>query len=335
MIDGYWTGKIIEKLRLKMELRKRRITDDPAILEKVKRRWIPYTACKQECVTIAVDGSCNDDDYETQNPFIVGAKAMDITGKVINQIYDCDVQPESRNHLISVMNNFEVQIAESLLQKSSSDAPRPLFILIDGSFMSWIFNLRDLSNETKHDVNAIMEHFLNLVKEYTKMHQVMILFISKNSDSKTLSRTLNIPKDRDVFYYNQVSNNETGYSFPDQDREPFDRFGVTGIVLYTRLKPYHSMLKLEFVNTSGNILSGTELEDLATKDIPKILDKLSYDCSDGYPFTLALVHQHCAIKKEELGKIISLAGGINDDNQARAVLGEDNNENFGQGELSH
>jgi NurA-like 5'-3' nuclease len=320
----------------------------PKIIQEARRRWRPYEPKdhNNECVSIGIDGSYNKTQFRGYDLYAMQVAAVDSISNIKSKqwVHGLAVTMAQTSLTIKsllleakVTEQMLAVAEETLMEEYSADAGGgadssnnnglPEMILIDGSLAVWLVTAR-LSPRESNNIEGPRQRITSFIKTLQinnkNSRKKTVLFISKNSTSQMQFQEMG-SEVADMFYYDNIHEGdsyEPGFSAPYQLDNYFDMFGVTTIETYARLRKDTPMIKIELANTSGKILTQKGLDQIATNDIPKLLDKLAYHSVAGYPHCLRLAHDNCKITHEDMERITRLYK-LNNETSARAPLHEE------------
>jgi hypothetical protein len=260
------------------------------LIEKAKSKWIRFDPIIKEKTLVGIDSSWNFIPF--QGFFLYAIDAISILNNgsnLIDPIYNVDIDTLT----VQINNNFynSPSLAlESLgikyeFEQAQGCIGKSDLIIIDGSILARYYDRKQKKES----------HFYEVVKKF--IGQPNLLFISKTSFSNIiLGGALG-----DMFYFNRISF-KPGYSEPYKDPS-----GV--LISYIRLSEYTPCIKMEM------------MQDVSKKELEEIINLISTNSVEGYPYVLRLAHEKCKISREEIEKLSNLFN-LTSEFGGRKVLGE-------------
>jgi hypothetical protein len=255
------------------------------ILSEASSRWIEYRPSPRLGISAGVDSSWNKRAFQGFDLYVVDAIAVTSDNTILERRWNDDIGVVNEEQLKYKAISMEAIVADHSAEFAD-------IISVDGSL---------ISRFVKHRRETIFE-IINVIRKHDN-----IIFISKTSDSMTQFYPFK-PIAGDIYYYNHVGQCP-GFSIPVENQDYSNYTSV--IEVYARLKECTPVIEIPQKKRS----------DIKEGEIKDLLNILSFHSVGGYPYCLKLAHENCKIDNEDIDRLSSIYGLIQEI-QSRDVLDE-------------
>lgn len=252
------------------------------IVREASSKWISYTPQAVRCTSAGIDSSWNKRAFQGLNLYAIDAVAVTSANEILAKDFELELADSARRDLLETKAMaMEAKMAHLAEKERKAD-----IICIDGSLAA------RTNGKSAADAG-------NAVKKYGSS-----IFISKSSESRAQFGEIG-SRAGDIYYYNQASKHETGFSSPEQVKSGFGRL----YEVYVRLKEHTPMVRVEVMGNASE------------QDLRSLMDKLSYHSVSGYPYCLKLAHHNCKVSNDDIDKLVTIFS-LQHEQGARDALGE-------------